>query len=203
MQYYDPVSRPLVISLDRFQAERKVAPRDTRVPSQFTSSIMYAIVNFNGLRSLAVQIVCMPVQDDVLCPITADDVISFAWSQDARFGHQKNGIRRRLGTVAALEIEPGGSTQRMRLAKLEFDIRSQQDFHAIGEQRSFADLFPVQGDPLVGFNHVFSVLPPDLCVVARQVSKNRNIDGGTWHRLADCDLVVRADEKSTDSIDPE
>ena len=101
-----------------------------------------------------------------------------------------------------MEIEPGGGTQRVRLAKLEFYIRSQQDFHAIGEQRSFAALFPIQGDPLVGFNHVFPVFPPDLCMVARQVSKNRNIDGGAGHRLAECDLVVRANEKPTDSIDP-
>ena len=40
-------------------------------------------------------------------------------------------------------------------------------------------------------------------MMAGEVSKNGDVDSRAGHRLAECDLVVGADDKSTDSINPE
>lgn len=78
-------------------------------------------IDFQFAGNATVQLVSLTIDDDVLGPVWANDVVLPIGAQHAIVGHQQNAVDQRVSAVTAEEIQTRGRTERMRLAKTQMD----------------------------------------------------------------------------------
>ena len=71
------------------------------------ANINFFTVDFHLRLRAAEELLVVTIQHQLVVPVSTDHVAVRLGAQHAGVGHQKHGVARRLGAVAAGEIEPG------------------------------------------------------------------------------------------------
>ena len=85
---------------------------DPGIPGDPSAAFAASAVDLPHAAGAAVQLLPVPIQNHFPRPVAADDVAMRLRAKDARVGHPKHGVGRRLRAVPAEEIEPHRAAQR-------------------------------------------------------------------------------------------
>ena len=94
-----------------FQTERKILPFNLRGEAQLAVRLAGAAINLKRTGGTAMQLIAMAKQNDVVGPLAAADMAVRGRPQDAAFGHEQDGIGRRLRLVMAQDVQAGGGAE--------------------------------------------------------------------------------------------
>ena len=95
--------------------------RNPGVPMHETALAVPKPVDLEAPGGAAIQLSLVPVKHDLVGPIPADDVAVRLRAEDARIGHQEDGVGRGVRAVPAEEFEPGRRAEGQRAAEEEPD----------------------------------------------------------------------------------
>ena len=106
------------------------------------AEVVQVAVDLNGFRGAAHDFVLAAIEGDIAGPFAADDMVLPFGAENARLGHQDDGVGVGHRAVAAGDFEAGRAAEDVRLMKAELHGLAKQNFFAVGKKHGLSDPLP-------------------------------------------------------------
>ena len=181
----------------------KSLPANVRVTVNLSATCTQISVDFDRLCRTAINRILLSVQDDVIGPFRANNVVLTFRPEDARFGHQQNSINGWLNSVTADQFQACCPAEHVGTTEAKADTVTQCHCIAVAQQNPLLYRPSIHRDAVQWFEGITLSGAPNPGMPTGKVSQNRNVDVVRRSSLAQHDFIRQTGHVSANTIDPE